>query len=523
MDNFFEFKCSYKLFPFSLREYNSLIDNKYDIKTFPHKFSIKENFNYVGSIPDKVYFENDEIYKDYIKNKNIDLYIFNYKKELIKYCINDVMLTLDMINNFLSIIGKEYRNFLYSSYSLSSFSYKIFFKKFNNCMIKPNLSKEDYSYIKASYYGGRCEVFGNPYENELVHYYDFSGMYGQCMLQKFPLCDFKYYSMPEINFYNKIGFHCIEYTSNMDIPVLPVRSNKLTFPNGNNIGTYWYEEIKKFVDKGGVIKKIYNSCVYDEDDYIFKDFVEYFNEIRTKGGLYKKLGKNIINSLYGGFALREEDFFIHITFSEIEAESIRFNFDVIEQDKIGYCFFTKIKKDKKSNKIFNKNENKWSNFKTIRNITYSSIISSKARIKLYNAFEEVQKDGGRILYCDTDSIFASYKNNRINKEIGEIKWLNIYNDAFFVSPKFYGYVENEKKYIKIKGVDLSYIDENFYESAKKMFYSNDKKIKFNNQIVFYNKKFEINIENIDKEVSINEYDKRIFDSTKKTTQAIRNG
>jgi hypothetical protein len=72
-------------------------------------------------------------------------------------------------------------------------------------------------------------------------------------------------------------------------------------------------------------------------------------------------------------------------------------------------------------------------------------------------------------------------------------------------------------------VDLSYIDENFYESAKKMFYSNDKKIKFNNQIVFYNKKFEINIENIDKEVSINEYDKRIFDSTKKTTQAIRNG
>jgi hypothetical protein len=67
--------------------------------------------------------------------------------------------------------------------------------------------------------------------------------------------------------------------------------------------------------------------------------MEYFNEMRSKGGFYKKIGKNIINSLYGGFALREEDYFTHISFSHVEAEDIRYNFDVISQNKIGYCRF----------------------------------------------------------------------------------------------------------------------------------------------------------------------------------------
>jgi chemotaxis methyl-accepting protein methylase len=52
-------------------------------------------------------------------------------------------------------------------------------------------------------------------------------------------------------------------------------------------------------------------------------------------------------------------------------------------------------------------------------VAYASIISSKARIKLYNSFNDVIKDGGRLLYCDTDSIFAAYKKNKLNKKCGK--------------------------------------------------------------------------------------------------------
>jgi hypothetical protein len=306
----------------------------------------------------------------------------------------------------------------------------------------------------------------------------------------------------------------------MMIPVLPYKNNKLFFSNGIMIGTYWYEEIILFVENGGIIKKIINSYVYEKSEYIFKDFIEYFNEYRKKGGFYKTFGKLIVNSLYGGFALREDDYFTHFTFSDLEAESIRFNFNVISQEYIGCIYISKILKDSKSNLIFNKKEMRWSNKFSIRNITYSCIISSKARIKLYKSFKEVERDGGRILYCDTDSIFASYDTNKKNVSIGEIKWSEIYNDGFFISPKFYGYVnENNEKIVKIKGVKLK--DSIVYDEIKSKFYNNDSLITITDQFVMKFKNLHVYPGIINKSIKLDSYDKRSFYENKIMTQAIR--
>jgi hypothetical protein len=58
--------------------------------------------------------------------------------------------------------------------------------------------------------------------------------------------------------------------------------------------------------------------------------------------------------------------------------------------------------------------------KTKSNVGIASAITSKARIKLYNAQKSVINNRGRLLYSDTDSIFASFKNNIINETHGEI-------------------------------------------------------------------------------------------------------
>jgi hypothetical protein len=58
---------------------------------------------------------------------------------------------------------------------------------------------------------------------------------------------------------------------------------------------------------------------------------------------------------------------------------------------------------------------------SLRNVSYASAIASKARIKLYKAFLEVIADGGRILYCDTDSIFSAYCNDNLSYDFADKK------------------------------------------------------------------------------------------------------
>jgi DNA polymerase elongation subunit (family B) len=55
-----------------------------------------------------------------------------------------------------------------------------------------------------------------------------------------------------------------------------------------------------------------------------------------------------------------------------------------------------------------------------KNVGIAAAITAKARIKLFNAQKDVVKNEGRLLYSDTDSIFAAYKKNVINEKHGEV-------------------------------------------------------------------------------------------------------
>ena len=71
--------------------------------------------------------------------------------------------------------------------------------------------------------------------------------------------------------------------------------------------------------------------------------------------------------------------------------------------------------DSKLEKLLNIKKKKSKN-----NIVIASCITSKARIKLYRAQEEVLKNKGRMLYSDTDSIFASFEKDVTGEKHGEI-------------------------------------------------------------------------------------------------------
>jgi len=173
-----------------------------------------------------------------------------------------------------------------------------------------------------------------------------------------------------------------------------------------------------FHEKGGSVLKVINSLVYKKYEPVFTRFVENFNSLKEQGGYYKTLGKTIINSLYGSMALNSKNEIMYITFSDIEFREILEHMSVSNFYKINESFVICIKKDYKAAKFFKKA--KYSNFSD-RNVSYSAAIASKARIKLYRAMFDVIKDGGRLLYCDTDSIFAAYNINDKRAETSMFK------------------------------------------------------------------------------------------------------
>jgi len=121
----------------------------------------------------------------------------------------------------------------------------------------------------------------------------------------------------------------------------------------------------------------------------------------------------MINSLYGRLgmnSIKNHSFFIEKKDLDLYVK----NFKIISHVELNnYCLVNAEIDEKLKKKIKIKE-------KTKNNIALASAITSKARIKLYNAQQSVIANEGRILYSDTDSIFAAYKKDVINCKHGEI-------------------------------------------------------------------------------------------------------
>jgi DNA polymerase elongation subunit (family B) len=121
----------------------------------------------------------------------------------------------------------------------------------------------------------------------------------------------------------------------------------------------------------------------------------------------------MINSLYGRFGMGEKDTYsIIVNYEDIDKYS---DLEMISLKKINNKVMLTFEIDNKLKKELN-----IKNRKTKNNISIASSITSKSRLKLYKAQESVIANHGRVLYSDTDSIFASYSKNVLDEKHGEI-------------------------------------------------------------------------------------------------------
>lgn len=509
------FLCSYKIFPLSLKKI-AIDFTDYKKLPFPYLFSNEKNIFYCGKIPSIEYWNNSDDYNLFLSFKKK---IFDFKNYSIEYCQNDVLITAQFIFNLQKIIF-EFDIKIEDVYSGPSLALKIFIKKFNKNKISFSNTKIYDDFCRSSYYGGRCEVYGNPNNDEYIFHYDFSGMYAQCMMEKFAYGS--YIIKNSLYKIDKPGFYWIIFDSDLEIPILPIhnkKNGKLMFVNGKNLsGCYWFEEIFLFLEMGGKIKNILYSIEYEKYDYVFNDYATFFTKMREKGGAYSSFGKNMNNFLYGRMGLSEPNshsFFIEK--NELNHYLYWKSWEILSLKEINNIFMVTVELTNEIKKKFNIEKKK----KFKKNVSIASAITSKARIKLYKAQQSVLKNEGRLLYSDTDSIFAAYKKNVLNEKHGDIFWdekkeNTIIKDAVFVCAKTYGLILNNKEeIIKIKGFNSKEIN---FEELKTNFY--EEKIIHKNINIIKKDNFTMKLENINKILNLNYYDKRIFIENKKKTKPI---
>jgi hypothetical protein len=153
--------------------------------------------------------------------------------------------------------------------------------------------------------------------------------------------------------------------------------------------------------------------VFEKYDYVFNDFVEFFTDIRGKSEAHKIFGKLMINSLYGRMGMSSIDNY-SIIIKEEDLEKYE-DLTIISLKKINKLYLLTLELD-------NKTKNRFKEFKSKfkKNVSIASSITSKSRLKLYKAQNDVLINKGRLLYSDTDSIFAAYKKDVSNEKHGEV-------------------------------------------------------------------------------------------------------
>ena len=487
------FRCSYRLTLLPLHQIGLALVNQKKL-IFPYKI-LNSDFKEIIKLVEGDFNSKDE-YTAFLEDNNI---IINAFKLLKAYCINDVYITKLVVTEFwlkLGEVGILNNGKMLTAASLSIknfFSYKT--------LVEKRVSQNIDDLVRGAYLGGRCEVFGNPIKGNKILHFDFKAMYGQCMKESLPVGGY-FLETSKIKDFSRAGFYYIKYVQNhKTLPVLPVKEDKLFFKNGYFEGLYWFEEINLFLEEGGVVLEISYAVLAKLYAPEMKFFIEINEKLREQGGVLKQIGKNNINTLYGRLGINRMTEVQEIVFGTVHN-----NTNTIININSGVSIITRLKKTS--------NES---------NVAIAAAVTSKARIKLYRGFLSVIKEGGRLLYCDTDSIIAEFPSTASveNRDLGGIRFdtsnpTTEVIDAVFCLPKTYALkFKTTQEVIKLKGLLENSVN---FNKLKWLFFNG--KTLYTPFTYFNKRTWNISIEYINKSTHIQSYDKRVWSDNKITTTPL---
>lgn len=292
-------------------------------------------------------------------------------------------------------------------------------------------------YLFRGYYGGRTEVFDTSPNVGRIFYIDVNSMYPAVMTGEYP--------NPNVLILKKranldlfgVAECKVSVPKDCYFPPLPFRESKLMFPTGTFVGSWTYEELRALEERGGTIEKIFSCCEFKETCFPFRGFIEELYELKQSAPdeMQRYAAKLFMNSLYGKMGERVE-----LT-SFIPADEVP-----EDQTAILYGDFAYVTYGEK--------------YPSHTNAIWAIYTTARARLLLLVHLERIRRNGGIVLYCDTDSIIyrATRPLHAESDRIGEFKLEGEFDFAHFLAPKLYALSAAGKRTVRAKGVprDFSY-------------------------------------------------------------------
>jgi len=443
---------------------------------YPYVFNTIENWDYVGEMPDKKYFNPNgmkpdkrieflEWYWEMKKKK----YTWNHKKETKEYCISDVRILLEGCNVY-SKLGYDLTGIdPLTKQTIASWVLNIYLSKYYNSTETPIgvLNKEEYDFIKRGFHGGRTECIRlyRKWEEEEIKegkcgkYVDIQSLYPTTQFyDKLPYdipewVDFGERTIKENNniVSENFGFFEVDIEMNKDLFISPLVNKgegklEANVMDKKNI-VYFSEELKQAVKDGCNITRIHKLLRFKYTRNLFKEFVATFLEIKVNASgkpkfwnkqnkrkefvdyHYKEFGfkpnpqneknnglraiaKMILNSLWGKFGQRPD----MVKTEYIEPDKVK---DWWKLLALSNKNLVDIKSDEISGDhlfvryLDNREDCNTTLYST--NIAIASAVTGNAGMRLY---KEMRLLGKRTLYHDTDSIIYEYDPNEYNIKEG---------------------------------------------------------------------------------------------------------
>ena len=257
--------------------------------------------------------------------------------------------------------------------------------------------------------------------------------------------------------------------------------------------------------------------VFSDSKPFIREYVDEFTKIKEMGGAYRAIGKLFINSLYGRFGFRKTDE-VTVLIPKDRQNYFTTRYDIVDKVDIGpmviltYMGKPVIDYYKENNVFYHYNQDlakyKQSYRHTETNVGVAAAITAMGRIRLYRDITSVLEHGGKVAYCDTDSIYALFENSPLGQTHGGVYWdpndeLANFEEGVFLAPKMYS-IKN--RHTHVKGVKL---DSARHEELLEALKNKADTLKFET-LQFVKQNYDIYLRGVDKEYSLWDDHKRIW-------------
>jgi len=250
-----------------------------------------------------------------------------------------------------------------------------------------------------AYYGGRTEPFRIG-EFGPITVIDVASMFPWAMIAgRFPVPWGAFRRVGRGSEVHPQGIYHAKIESDLVLPVLPHRTDHgLIYPNGRFSGWYVGEELQYFKRLGGKFQIIRGFEFFDDCDP-FTGYVEdLFEKKRGARGPLRTIYKLLLNALYGKFGQKGDKVISMPLDRFAKLDSAPTDFRVWN----GLAVYRVAALPPP-----------WSN-----NV-WPAIVTARARIRLHAEMWKIVRRGGRLFYCDTDSVVFDLKGARYPKEVTE--------------------------------------------------------------------------------------------------------